>query len=101
MGIGQALWEKVVRENGTIMNPHYRDYLLPGAKDVPYDIECIFVDNQDRTGPYGAKGVAEVSMIPVPAAVASAITDAVGVRPARLPMESEYLLRLIEACREE
>ena len=100
MGVGQALWEKVVREHGTIMNPHYRDYLLPGAKDVPYDIECIFVDNQDRTGPYGAKGVAEVSMIPVPAAVASAITDAVGVRPDRLPMESEYLLRLIEAHRE-
>ena len=99
MGIGQALWEKVIREDGIIANPHYRDYLLPGAKDVPHDVECIFVDNKDRTGPYGAKGVAEVSMIPVPAAVASAVTDAVGVRPDRLPMESEYLLRLIEANR--
>ena len=99
MGIGQSLWEKMVREDGVTMNPHYRDYLLPGAKDVPYDIECIFVDNKDRTGPYGAKGVAEVSMIPVPAAVASAVTDAVGVRPDHLPMESEYLLRLIEAHR--
>ena len=99
MGIGQALWEKMVREDGVTMNPHYRDYLLPGAKDVPYDIECIFVDNKDRTGPYGAKGVAEVSMIPVPAAVASAVTDAVGVRPDHLPMESEYLLRLMEAHR--
>ena len=99
MGIGQALWEKMVREEGITMNPHYRDYLLPGAKDVPYDIECIFVDNRDRTGPYGAKGVAEVSMIPVPAAVASAVTDAVGVRPDHLPMESEYLLRLMEARR--
>ena len=99
MGIGQALWEKMVREDGITMNPHYRDYLLPGAKDVPYDIECIFVDNRDRTGPYGAKGVAEVSMIPVPAAVASAVTDAVGVRPDHLPMESEYLLRLMEAHR--
>ena len=99
MGIGQALWEKMVREDGITMNPHYRDYLLPGAKDVPCDIECIFVDNRDRTGPYGAKGVAEVSMIPVPAAVASAVTDAVGVRPDHLPMESEYLLRLMEAHR--
>ena len=99
MGIGQALWEKMVREDGITMNPHYRDYLLPGAKDVPCDIECIFVDNRDRTGPYGAKGVAEVSMIPVPAAVANAVTDAVGVRPDHLPMESEYLLRLMEAHR--
>ena len=88
--------EKVVRENGYVVNPHYRDYLLPGAKDVPLDIECIFVDNYDRTGPYGAKGVAEVSLIPIPAAMAAAVADASAVRPARLPMESEYLLRLIE-----
>ena len=95
-GLGQAVMEKVVRENGYVTNPHYRDYLLPGAKDVPLDIECIFVDNYDRTGPYGAKGVAEVSLIPIPAAMAAAVADASAVRPARLPMESEYLLRLIE-----
>ncbi|MDP6618809.1 MAG: xanthine dehydrogenase family protein molybdopterin-binding subunit, partial [Nitrospinota bacterium] len=34
MGVGQTLWERVVRRDGYIMNPHYRDYLLPGAKDV-------------------------------------------------------------------
>ena len=95
-GLGQAVMEKVVRENGYVVNPHYRDYLLPGAKDVPLDIECIFVDNYDRTGPYGAKGVAEVSLIPIPAAMAAAVADASAVRPVRLPMESEYLLRLIE-----
>ncbi|MDA0260593.1 MAG: xanthine dehydrogenase family protein molybdopterin-binding subunit [Proteobacteria bacterium] len=95
-GLGQAVMEKVVRENGYVTNPHYRDYLLPGAKDVPLAIECIFVDNHDRTGPYGAKGVAEVSLIPIPAAMAGAITDASGIRPTHLPMESEYLLDLIK-----
>ena len=95
MGLGQALWEKVVRENGYIMNPHYRDYLLPSAMDIPFEIHSIFVDNYDRTGPYGAKGVAEVSLIPVPAACAGAISDALGVWPNRLPMDSEYILGLI------
>ena len=95
-GLGQAVMEKVVRENGYITNPHYRDYLLPGAKDVPFDIECIFVDTYDHSGPYGAKGVAEVSLIPIPAAMAGAVTDASGIRPTHLPMESEYVLRLID-----
>ncbi len=95
MGVGQALWERVVRRDGHVVNPHYRDYLLPGAKDVTQEIESIFVDNHDRTGPYGAKGVAEVSLIPIPAAMASAVADATDVRPGRLPMESEYLLGLL------
>ena len=96
MGAGQALWEKCNRKDGIITNPNYRDYLLPGVKDVPMQIECIFVDNHDRTGPYGAKGVAEVSLIPIPAAIAAAVWDAVKVRPERLPMEAEYIWRLIK-----
>ena len=96
MGVGQALWERVVRRDGHVVNPHYRDYLLPGAKDVTQEIESIFVDNHDRTGPYGAKGVAEVSLIPIPAAMASAVADATGARPDRLPMDSEYVLGLLD-----
>ena len=94
-GIAQTLWERTVRKDGIIANPNYRDYLLPGAKDVPYDIECIFVDNQDRTGPYGARGVAEVSLIPIPAAIAAAVTDAAGIRPRHLPMDAEHIWRLL------
>lgn len=97
MGIGQALWERMVRKNGIIANPHYRDYLLPGAKDIPLDVQCIFVANHDRTGPYGARGVAEVSLIPIPAAIGGAVADAVGVRPTHLPMDAQYVWRLLEA----
>ena len=96
MGIGQALWERTVRKDGIIANPHYRDYLLAGAKDVPLEIECIFVENHDRTGPYGAKGVAEVSLIPIPAAIGGALTDAAGIRCERMPMDAEYILGLID-----
>jgi CO/xanthine dehydrogenase Mo-binding subunit len=91
MGLGMALWEKVVRSSGYVQNPSLRDYLLPGPKDVPTEITSIFVDNTDDTGPYGAKGLAEASLIPVPAAVAAAIHDAVGVRLNNLPMEAQLL----------
>ncbi len=97
MGLGLALWEKVVREGGQILNPHYRDYLLAGALDMPAKVHSIFVENRDRTGPYGAKGMAEASMIPLPAAIAGGIRDAAGIRPTRLPMGSEHLLDLIRA----
>ena len=99
MGIGQALWERCVRKDGVIANPHYRDYLMAGAKDVPLEIENTFVENKDRTGPYGAKGVAEVSLIPIPAAIASAVRYASGVWPNHLPMDAEYLYRLIAEAR--
>ena len=91
MGLGMALWEKIVRSDGHIQNPGMRDYLLPGAKDAPTEINTIFVDQTDHTGPYGAKGVAEASLIPVPAAVAAAIHNAVGVRLAGMPMEAQTL----------
>lgn len=95
MGIGMALFEKIVREDGRILNPTYVDYLLPGTTDVPTEITTLFVDNNDRSGPFGAKGIAEASIIPTPAAIAAAIHDAVGVWPRRLPMDSEYILDLL------
>lgn len=96
MGLGMALWEKVVRKGGYIQNPSYRDYLLPGSKDVPELIKTIFVQNEETSGPYGAKGVAEPSIIPVPAAVAAGIREAVGVIPNKLPMEAEAVRTLLE-----
>ncbi|MBX9845860.1 MAG: molybdopterin-dependent oxidoreductase [Xanthobacteraceae bacterium] len=95
MGMGMALWEKVVRRDGYILNPGMRDYLLPGSKDAPSEIKTIFVDNSDETGPYGAKGVAEASLIPVPAAIAAAIHMATSVRPNSMPMDAELVLNLL------
>ncbi len=94
-GLGMALWEKIVRQEGFIVNPHYRDYLLPGAMDSPGEINVWFVETYDRTGPFGAKGLAEASIIPAPGAIAGAISDAVGVWPRGMPMESEKILELM------
>ena len=97
MGLGMALWEKLVRAGGYIQNPSLRDYLLPGIKDAPSAIRIMFVDNDDETGPFGAKGVAEASLIPVPAAIAAALHEAVGIRPERLPMDPESVLNMMQA----
>jgi CO/xanthine dehydrogenase Mo-binding subunit len=92
-----ALWEKIARDGGFIENPSMRDYLLPGAKDVPTEITTLFVENTDDTGPFGAKGVAEASLIPVPAAVAAALHDAVGIRLNSMPMEAEKIVETLNA----
>lgn len=97
MGLGMALWEKICRSGGFIQNPGMRDYLLPGAKDAPPEITTIFVENLDDTGPFGAKGVAEASLIPVPAAVAAALYDAAGIWLNSMPMEAETIVRELGA----
>jgi hypothetical protein len=51
MGLGMAFWEKIVREDGRILNPNYLNYLLPGASDIPPVTKTIFVESTDRTGP--------------------------------------------------
>jgi CO/xanthine dehydrogenase Mo-binding subunit len=73
-----------------------RDYLLPGTKDAPTEINTIFVENKDETGPFGAKGVAEASLIPVPAAVAAALHQAAGIRLNSMPMEAETIVRKLK-----
>lgn len=93
MGLGMALWEKLCRSGGFVQNPSMRDYLLPGTKDVPSEITTIFVENSDETGPFGAKGVAEASLIPVPAAVAAALHQATGIRLNAMPMEAETIVQ--------
>jgi CO/xanthine dehydrogenase Mo-binding subunit len=96
MGLGMALWEKICRNGGFIENPSMRDYLLPGTKDAPTEINTIFVENKDETGPFGAKGVAEASLIPVPAAVAAALHQAAGIRLNSMPMEAETIVRKLK-----
>jgi CO/xanthine dehydrogenase Mo-binding subunit len=93
MGLGMALWEKLSRAGGFVQNPSMRDYLLPGSKDVPPEITTMFVENSDESGPFGAKGVAEASLIPVPAAIAAALHHATGIRLNAMPMEAETIVR--------
>lgn len=91
-GLGFALTEEMVWDGGRLANPTLMDYKAPGAVDVPYEINSIIVEHPEPDGPFGAKGVGEISLVSVPAAVANAIFDAAGVRLHKLPMTPERVL---------
>jgi CO/xanthine dehydrogenase Mo-binding subunit len=92
MGIGHALFDEMVFDQGQIVNGTLLDYQLPSVKDVPEKLTPIIVESPHRTGPFGAKGVGETGIIPIAPAVANAVRDAVGVRVTRLPLTPERLL---------
>lgn len=89
-GIGWALLENVVLDDGVMRGANLLDYRIPGAGDVP-EIHVEFVDGYEPNGPLGAKSLAEAAINPVVAAIANAIYDAVGVRCDTLPMTPERM----------
>jgi CO/xanthine dehydrogenase Mo-binding subunit len=95
MGLGQALMEEVVSKEGSIITPGFSEYVVPTSMDVP-EIETIIVENEEQTGPFGAKGVAEPSSIPTAAAIANAVYDAVGVRVKSFPITPDKILRELQ-----
>jgi xanthine dehydrogenase molybdenum-binding subunit len=95
-GVGYALYEEVVSDGGRIMNPDFRDYKIPGSKDVDFPIELEFVETDDSFGPFGSKGVGEPGLVPTAPAIANAIYDAIGVRIHDLPITPEKILAALK-----
>jgi len=98
MGIGSALYEELVFDNGNPINPNFSDYKIPTAKETPYikDFESIIVEAYHKDGPYGAKGVGEAVMIPTAAAISNALYDAIGIRIPDIPLTPERVWRAIK-----
>ena len=90
MGLGAALGEELVHEGGRLVNPSYLEYAAPRAGDVPA-VRAVFLDGSDPAGPYGAKGLGEIGLVPTPAAVANAVAHATGVRVRELPVTPDKL----------
>ncbi|MGI5293080.1 xanthine dehydrogenase family protein molybdopterin-binding subunit [Nonomuraea polychroma] len=92
-GIGQAMFEDTAtdRETGRIANATFGDYLVAVNADVP-DMDVIFVGEPDRATPVGTKGVGEVGLVGVAAAVANAVFHATGRRIRSLPITIDQLL---------
>jgi CO/xanthine dehydrogenase Mo-binding subunit len=95
MGIGQAISEQLIMEKGNVLNPGFKDYKIPTARDLPEIIPKI-VEVKHWKGPFGAKGLGEVPIAPTPAAIANAVSDAVGIRIFDLPLTPEKILRAIK-----
>jgi CO/xanthine dehydrogenase Mo-binding subunit len=84
-GIGYALFENIHIDGGVVLEQGLEDYRLPGALDLPR-IESILIEHPHPDGPYGAKGAGEPPIVPVAAAIANAVSDAIGRPIDRLPI---------------
>jgi carbon-monoxide dehydrogenase large subunit len=94
-GIGGALYERMVYgDEGQLLNASFMDFLLPTAAEVPV-IEQVHTETPSPNNPLGVKGMGEAGTIPVSAAIANAVSDALGVDVDRMPLEPEDVLRLV------
>jgi len=96
MGMGDALYEEVITEEGRVVNPNLVDYEIPRAFDIP---EIIVLNGSDYEpkGPFGAKEAGECARAAVIPAIANAVYDAVGVRINRLPITPEKVLKALKS----
>jgi len=91
-GQGYALTEEMLWDGGRLANPSLMDYKAPGPLDSPREISTIIVEDPQPEGPFGAKGVGEIGLVGVPAAITNAVADAAGIRLRRLPLTPERVL---------
>jgi selenium-dependent xanthine dehydrogenase len=94
MGIGHALVEEFAVDNGRIITDRLASYRIPSIMFTP-EITSFFVEHPTADGPYGAKGVGEIVLIPTTPAIANAVYNAVGVRVDRIPVDQEMILRAL------
>ena len=95
-GVGYALYEEVLTEQGRILNPNFTDYKIPTVHEMAFPIDLHFVETDDPAGPFGAKGVGEPGLVPTAPAIANAIYDAVGIRIRDLPITPEKVLAALK-----
>jgi xanthine dehydrogenase molybdenum-binding subunit len=92
MCIGNALTEEFVVEKGRVWTDRLARYKMPNIQETP-EIVSFIVEDESSVGPYGAKGVGEISSIPTTPAIINAIHNAIGVRVLSLPVDQDKLLR--------
>jgi xanthine dehydrogenase D subunit len=87
-GLGLAVMEEIVLDNGKMRNPSFTDYLLPTALDAP-EVVAIMIEEPEPQAPLGAKGIGEPPCISVTPAIAAAIRNATGRDLPRVPIRPQ------------
>jgi CO/xanthine dehydrogenase Mo-binding subunit len=90
-GLGYALFEEIIFEDGYLQTVNFDEYLIPTSVDVP-EIHGAFVEKIFSEGPYGAKNIAEPALVSVAPAILNAIAQATGRRVRHLPANLERVL---------
>ena len=99
-GIGYALMEEIIVEDGSIQNRSFSDFLVPTSMDIP-SITSIIVEEPEPTGPFGAKGTGEPPCCPTAAAIINAVYDAIGVNITSLPVTAEKVYMALKQKQEK
>ena len=97
MGIGSALSEAMVVEEGEVKNSDFLDYKVPSSLDVPSgeNVHSMMAPAPHHEGPYGAKGFSEGALVTVAPAIGNAIFNATGVRIHDLPITKEKVAGML------
>jgi len=96
MGQGYSAMEEFIQQKGVIKTRNLAEYFIPTSLDMPKEIVPIIVEAPDPEGPYGAKGVGEMTMMSMAPAIVAAIHDAVGIWIDELPATAEKVLRKLK-----
>jgi CO/xanthine dehydrogenase Mo-binding subunit len=97
MGVGYALTENYIQQEGRPRTRRFSEYHIPTVLDMPREFESIAVESApDPKGPFGATGMGETTTLPTAPAITSAIHDATGVWISDLPASSERVWRALQ-----
>ena len=94
---GYSLTERLQVQKGRVLNPRFSGYLIPGIGDIPTRVDSVIVEHADPLGPFGARGMAEMPLIPFAPAVAGALYDATGVWFHKIPLTPDRVVAQLRA----
>jgi CO/xanthine dehydrogenase Mo-binding subunit len=92
MGMGYGLMEQMVIDGGKVITTNFGENKIPSIRDIPL-LKTVVREFAVGNGPYGGMSIGEPPVVPVAAAIANAVHDAVGVRIYDLPITAEKVLR--------
>jgi CO/xanthine dehydrogenase Mo-binding subunit len=95
-GLGHALFEEALYDNGKVINPNLSDYMVPSFQELTDEMGVAVVEHP---GAGEIHGLGETTLPPVMPAIASAVFNAVGVRITNLPLTAEKVLDALQARR--
>ncbi len=94
MGIGHGLLEEIISDRGALQTSEFHSYLIPTSVETP-GWKNFIAESGEGLGPYGAKGIGEPPCTAGAAAVACAVSQAIGARVTRIPITPDHVMEVL------
>ncbi len=95
MGLGNAMMEEMILQQGVVVNNNLTDFKVPTAMDCDFPVQVFLVETMHPEGPFGAKGIGEPGLCPTAPAIGNAVYAALGKHVRDLPITGEKVLKII------